>query len=324
MKRIGLFLFLFFFSVSAFAQKKVGTSGATFLKIEVIPRSTGMGDAYVAVANDAASVFWNPAGIAYMKEKGLFTSYTNWLVSSYTPAFCYVMGLGRYGNFGIFSSGVQSGDFHEITLDKNGNIIETGKTFAYSALQTGVSYSKFMTDKFAAGVNLKFVYEGFGDYASAKTAAIDAGTMFLTGFESLRIAMSIQNLGPDLKPSGNYDLYMLSGSKVETEKRTYRAYKLPMVFRLGAAMEVVDREDRKLTVAVEGANPNDNDETLSLGAELRLRKILSLRTGYTLNRDEGGFGFGVGVNTGPVKLDYSFNDFGALPDIHRIGLNFSL
>jgi len=325
MKKILVFLLLVVFGVSGvYGQKKVGTSGASFLKIDVIPRSSGMGDAFVAVANGASSVFWNPAGIAFLKGKSLFASYTNWLVGSRVPALSYVWGAGRYGNLGFFIGGLQSGDFEEVVMDAQGNISVTGNTFSYNAFQSGISYSKFMTDKFVVGLNLKFIYEGFGEYSSAMSGAIDAGTMFFTGFKTLRIAMSIQNLGPDLKPSGNYPLYMLSGSKVETDSRSYRAYKLPMIFRLGAAIELLNSEDKRLTIAVEGANPNDNDETFALGAEFYWKKILFVRTGYTINKDTGGFGAGAGINTGSIQLDYSFSDFGVLPDIHRIGLSFSL
>jgi long-subunit fatty acid transport protein len=306
------------------AQVKVGTSGATFLKIGLIPRSMAMGEAYVAVANDAGSVFWNPAGLANLKTKGMFVSYTNWLVSTYVPAFSYVTKMGNFGNIAVFASAVQSPDFEEVTIDENGTITVTGKTFSYTALNAGLSYARYMTDKFAVGVNLKFVYEGFGGYASAKSVAIDAGTLFWTGFKSLRIAMSLQNLGPDLRPSGEYSLYLLSGSDLVTEARKRRAYKLPMVFRIGAAMEIIKSENQTLTIAIEGANPNDNEEVLSFGAEFKLNNMLSLRAGYAANKDEGGLGFGVGLKVQNIEIDYSFSDFGALTDIHRLGLNFSL
>src|SRR5688572_23067726 len=44
--------------------EKVGTFGGQFLKIGVGARGAGMGGAYVAMADDATSVFWNAAGIA--------------------------------------------------------------------------------------------------------------------------------------------------------------------------------------------------------------------------------------------------------------------
>ena len=44
--------------------EKVGTFDGQFLKIAIGARAAGMGGAFVGVADDASSVFWNAAGIA--------------------------------------------------------------------------------------------------------------------------------------------------------------------------------------------------------------------------------------------------------------------
>jgi len=48
-----------------------------------------------------------------------------------------------------------------------------------------------------------------------------------------------------------------------------------------------------------------------------------MRAGYNINKDEGGLSCGVGFAPGNISLDYSFSDFGALPDIHRLGISFN-
>jgi len=306
------------------AQIKTGTSGATFLKIGLIPRAEGMGGAFTAVANDASSVFLNPAGLAHLHSRAVFTGYTNWIANTYVPAFNIVFPIPGGANFSIFASGVQSVDFKEVTIDAQGKISITGKTFAYTAGQAGVSYSKFFTDKFATGVNLKFLYEGYGAYTSTKSFALDAGTVFYTGIKTLRIAMTLQNLGPDMQLAGKYSLYIMKGAAVITEDRTYRPYKLPMTFRLGIAIDPIDQPDVKLTISLEGINANDTDEQLAIGSEFTYLGLLSARAGYVFNKDEGGASVGLGINAGKIRLDYSFSDFGGLPDIHRIGINFSM
>src|SRR5260221_7794896 len=45
---------------------------AEFLKIPVGARAVGMGGAFVAVADDATSPFWNPAGMVYLPYKEAF------------------------------------------------------------------------------------------------------------------------------------------------------------------------------------------------------------------------------------------------------------
>ena len=47
---------------------KIGTTAAPMLKVG-IGRATGMGDAFVAVADDASSAYWNPAGLAQLTTR---------------------------------------------------------------------------------------------------------------------------------------------------------------------------------------------------------------------------------------------------------------
>lgn len=57
------FLLFLGFSRLALAQGGPGTTGAVELKIPVGPRAIAMGEAFVAVANDANAIYWNPAGL---------------------------------------------------------------------------------------------------------------------------------------------------------------------------------------------------------------------------------------------------------------------
>ena len=50
--------------------RKVGTAGAQFLKIGTGARAVGMGEAFVAVADDASAIWWNPAGVARITMSG--------------------------------------------------------------------------------------------------------------------------------------------------------------------------------------------------------------------------------------------------------------
>ena len=50
-------------------SQREGTSSATFLRIGVGARAEGMGEAFVAVANDPSAVFWNPAGLASLQRR---------------------------------------------------------------------------------------------------------------------------------------------------------------------------------------------------------------------------------------------------------------
>ncbi len=307
-----------------FSQKKEGRASADFLSIPLLPEAMGMGSAYVAVEGGPHYVFWNPSRIAEVKGKAFYAGYVGWYVESKIPYFSFTFSKPPYGNFAIFASGVYSPNFQEATEDA----LLTGNVFSYSAYQIGVSYARYYTDKFAAGLNIKYIQETYGPYSKAKTYAIDAGSIFHTGFGSWRLGMALQNLGPDIKPEGTYLLWQTG------EMRPYSAAPLPAVFRLGLAGEVIDNPGLKVTLSIELMHPTDYAESVSFGMKLLYMNMAYLCLGYRyyiskLPVDDvgaGGLGFGFGLNYktsfGGLGFSYSYTDMGILPDIHRFSLNY--
>src|SRR5512136_1233930 len=57
---------------------KIGMAGLPFLKIGV-GRCTGMGEAFVAVADDATAAFWNPAGLALVQKRSAVVNHIDWV-----------------------------------------------------------------------------------------------------------------------------------------------------------------------------------------------------------------------------------------------------
>lgn len=321
MKKIlgALILSAFVFSLSA--QKKVGFAGAKFLSIPLTVRGAGLSKAYTAFSGDISSTFWNPAGVAEIpSHKALGFLYTHYIAENYLGGISYVQDYMGYGKIGIFAGYLYSPGFEEAIVDEDQGPYLTGKEVTYTALQSGIIYAQKFTKKFSFGMNLKVIYEKYADVTSAYSFAIDAGTLFWTGWKSFRVAMSMQNLGPNLKPTGKYIRYTLKGE----EEKEYKDYPLPIIFRIGVAMELIETPTFKWTIAIDGEHPNDNEENFSVGTEISYMNLLFLRGGYTINIDEGGLAFGFGVYpTGKIGIDYAFSDFGALPDIHRVGLSFN-
>ena len=71
---------------TGFAQSggvsKVGTAVATYLEIPVGAPAVGMGGAFVSVANDATSLYWNSAGSALLDHNELVVAHTNWIAGT--------------------------------------------------------------------------------------------------------------------------------------------------------------------------------------------------------------------------------------------------
>src|SRR5215471_4820039 len=63
---------------SSLGGQRAGTSSATFLRIGVGARAVGMGETFVAVANDPSAIYWNPAGLASLQRREFSISHVQW------------------------------------------------------------------------------------------------------------------------------------------------------------------------------------------------------------------------------------------------------
>ena len=82
MKKILIILILCYAIVDVKAQlfptlggQRAGISTAQFLKIGVGARASALGDAFVAIANDASALYWNPAGLVQFKNDEIIFSH---------------------------------------------------------------------------------------------------------------------------------------------------------------------------------------------------------------------------------------------------------
>jgi len=302
---------------SSFA--KVGTVGAQFLQIGVGARGVGMGGAFIATADDPSAAYWNPGALvkvagtqAQFSGTQLYADilYGNGIVTYERP------GVGTFGfQFGLLSSG----DMDVTTVeDPDG----TGETFTCSDMVAGLTFSRMLTDRFSAGLTVKYVRETWDD-VSAGGVAVDLGTLYDTGFKTLRIGMTIQHFGPELTPDGEFTTYFSGDDSLQV----YDSYSMPMTFKLGMAMDVLQTANHHITVEVDGVHPPDNLEQVNLGAEYWFNNMFALRGGYRVNTDEEGLaagaGFRIPMNGATLSLDYAYQDFNRLEMVHRASLGVS-
>ena len=287
-----------------FEFSKAGSAGLQFLKIGTGAQHTGMAGAVSAIVNDASSVFWNPAGIAAMENRQVFFSYSNWLVNSKHAALAAALPVGSF-HVGLSIISLNIEDFEETTvLSPTG----TGRMVGAGDILVGISVAKQFTDKLSIGGQVKFVQEKL-DNTTFENILFDIGTIYHTGFRDLRLAFTLQHFGPD---------------KIMIDKK----FKMPLLFRVGIADNVLKTEDLRLTTAVDLVHPTDNKEWVNFGLEFMYLESFAIRTGYRLNIDEGKLTFGFGLNSPAIydikpKFNYSYSSFGEIfGAIHRFSLGF--
>ena len=97
-KTLVIFIGVLLLTSLAFGEvTKVGTTAAGFLSIDVGAQAVSMGGAYVAVANDATAMYWNPAGIARSNQYQALFNHSKWIADisiNYMGVVIPVYGLG--------------------------------------------------------------------------------------------------------------------------------------------------------------------------------------------------------------------------------------
>ena len=297
--------------------QRAGTSAYTFLKIGVGARSMAMGGAFIAVANDASSIFWNPAG-AVMSEnaRGIFVDHNEWVAGIQSENLAAI-----YQFRGIHSLGISATSIHtdpmEITTEYLPN--GTGEYFNYGDMMFGFSYAMKMTDRFSFGITGKIVDEQLAEL-NMVDYLVDLGTYYYTGFQQLRFAVALVNFGLPAAPKDSVEFMNANG---DMEKQPYESFSPPTIFRLGIANEWLNSPHAELTTSIQLNHPVDNAENVSLGAELGLKHTLYLRSGYQLNMDVDTWSAGFGLRIGGFLLDYAYTDMRDWNNAQRFSLGWT-
>jgi hypothetical protein len=211
----------------------------------------------------------------------------------------------------------------------------TGEFFDVSDMAIGVTYGLNLTDRFSLGISGKYILQKIWK-EQADGFALDIGTIYDTPVNGLRIGAALTNFGSDMRMEGD-DLLVYhdidpkqsgNNDRIFAELQT-SSWPLPLNFQLGVAMDLVQTESNRLTVAVDAIHPIDNTESMNTGIEYGFNNNFFLRVGYQnlfLRDSEEGLTAGAGVQTGllgnvTVGFDYAYADFGRLQNAHRFSVN---
>ncbi|UCE19492.1 MAG: PorV/PorQ family protein [Gemmatimonadota bacterium] len=307
---------------------QVGTSMANFLKIGVGARATAMGDAYVAVSDDITSLYWNPGGLATLKKNEALFQITDWLLDMRLYFFGISYNTGNLGTIGCSIYSFSSGEMEETTIDKPDG---TGRTFSAADFAAGLTYSKRLTDRFSAGMTLKYISERL-DQEKASTVAIDVGSIFMTNFlNDMRIGFALSNLGGQMQlegPSLTVQHIEDPGTKYTRAQLGTDSWDIPLLIRFGVATDVVRRDDLRVTIASEVMDSRDFTHRAAAGGELAVRDMVFFRGGYKIEYDEAdvtlGFGLKIISSQGiEMRVDYAYGTYGLLDNAQRFSIIFA-
>lgn len=311
--------------ISPYKIERVGQSGWQFLKLNGDARQAACGNTYTALSGgDANSVFGNPAALAAVENMNVALNKTNWIADIGYQSAAFAYNLKDIGVLAVSIANIDYGDIPEtinspIAGENRTETLVTGKNFTASDIAIGITYTRTITDRLSVGGSIRYIKETIADVEMSNWS-LDVGTLFYTGFRSLRIGFTARNFGPDSR-------LVRFNEELQSEPEDI---KMPLDFRLGVAMDFMDEPGSKniITVSLDGNHPNDGPEKMRLGVEYTFDKMFSLQGGYKFNYDEESYTVGAGVQYpfygNMLKINYAFVDFGVLKQVHMFTIGFGL
>ena len=226
------------------------TTGVTSLSITPDARGASMGDLGAATEADVNSQFWNPSKYAFAYSRaGVSLSYTPWLRKIVNDI--YLAHLAGYYKIGSSDNQAISASLRYFSLgevmatDGEGATLATINPFE---MAVDVGYSRKLSEKFAMGVVLRYIYSDLG-YSSMNTGEQTSGASAfsadLSGFYTTYPVIGRN----ECQWSLGFNLSNI-GSKVSYNKGNDPAY-LPANLKIGTAFTFPLADYNNLTIALD-------------------------------------------------------------------------
>ncbi|MBN1433922.1 PorV/PorQ family protein [Candidatus Fermentibacterales bacterium] len=291
------------------------TASVIWMTITPGARPNGMGEAFVALSDDATASFWNPAGLAFVEKEGneITLQHSPWLRQLADDLYFEYLGYARYlegwggvgGNVTFMSMGEQ-----QETVEGNPDPI--GTFYSYGFAVTG-AFGTEVAPGVAVGLGAKFIYDHlyYEDSGKGSSFAVDLGTVYripmdeigLEGLGQAAIGASLQNLGPNMSYGGESE-----GNPLPRTVRLGIAY-VPFDTRMTQLRFAADYS-KLLTYVEDGLGEEIKENKWGLGAEYWYYDLLGLRLGYSHDTEGAstihGLTFGAGVHYSAFQFDMAF------------------
>ncbi|MCX8093132.1 MAG: PorV/PorQ family protein [Candidatus Goldbacteria bacterium] len=311
-KRYFYFIFIILFPCIIYTGN-FGTTTAEFTRIKPEAKPSGMGDAYIGIADDSSSLIYNPSGLALLDKSELAGTSIFWFNSIMMYNISFAHPFERGTGFGINILWVDIGNFNSTGIP--------GYEVTMQDAIINAGFGKTIFQGFNTGINIKVLYERFADISTgfAETSigvSADAGILFELFSRNFSLGLVGRNFG-----------FM-----VGTEDP------LPMEIGLGFGFKLISGKDDYFNFDIDISKILNTDNFfIGTGFEWTIFKIFSIRFGFRYNNsfDIETFSFsnfqnllllsgGIGINISDIGIiDYSYNPMGVLGDIHRIGIKIT-
>jgi len=135
----------------------IGNAGGEFLTIPVGARGVAMGQAFTAVVDDISALWWNPAGLGFLRSPAaLFTN-----VNMPLDAQINFVGVGApvFGGNGTVGGAVTVLSFDKMEVTTIEEPLGNGQQFDTFSTSVQGTYAHNISDRFTAGASVKWAHE---------------------------------------------------------------------------------------------------------------------------------------------------------------------
>ena len=153
---------------------RYGTTTANFLEIGLGASGNAMGDAQVAYTHDLMSIYWNPAGLAFMRKseaKFINQPYVADIGMQFAGVGLVLPGIGTVAMG--FSHMAYGDDMEVTTLERPDG---TGEKYSASDNAFAISISRRLVQWFAFGASAKYINSNIW-HSSGNAMALDLGAI---------------------------------------------------------------------------------------------------------------------------------------------------
>ncbi len=238
---IRLMLVSMLFGLVQKATYAQGEAAVPFLLLAPDSRGGAMGESGTGLADNSAAIFWNPAGIAFLRGSEVSITHSNWLPQFHLDLFYDYLTYRQYipSISGSVTSSITYMNFGEFVRTGPDSPTPIGTFNSFDAALT-LGYATQLSDDWGVGFNFRIIHSRLSDQPTANeqgsgvatTVSFDVAGMWRPG--KLVLPLLDSNIGGDFSVGVNLSNM---GPKIYYIDRA-QADPIPTNFRLGFAYQI--------------------------------------------------------------------------------------
>ncbi|NQS97887.1 MAG: hypothetical protein HQ591_05490 [candidate division Zixibacteria bacterium] len=280
---------------STFAETNGGYAGA-FLRMGLGAEAIAQGDAFTARASNGFAAYYNPAGIAFLEDRTLATSYS-------------YMALDRSLNFvglsfplkptaGVSIGWINAGVSEIDGRDFNGNHYGT-LSFHQNAFT--FAFANRFSQYVAAGIGVKILYDLFPNMLEDDKALKANGVGFDFGLlvkpvPGIQFGVQVRDI--NAKSGWDTSEYWSEGLSKNDE--------FPTIFKAGVALLALEDISAEYDLEISSKDAVEHHFGLEYAIIFKPERSFALRTGYDHDTPTFGFGYSFAMGKFISRLNAAY------------------